>query len=346
VPVVSLSPSSLLASLSHRLVRGLRPLAMALSLIVTLPALAAAAPVSNGDDPLPARLALESSAAVVLDQDTGRVLYGKNAQSIAPIASITKLMTAMVVLDAELDMDEPITITHADADALRNTRSRLNEGATLRREELLRLALMSSENRAAAALSRAYPGGREAFIRAMNLKAQSLGLTGTRYADATGLSSSNVSTAEDLAALVRAAHTYPRIREFSTATSHEVVVGGRRLAYHNTNALVSNDNWDIGLSKTGFINEAGRCLVMQAVLAGRNVVIVLLDSWGKYARMTDALRIRSWMEGKVAPVIAARKPSTNARTAQARTVNAAPRKPAANKPRRAVRTERGRHTLS
>jgi D-alanyl-D-alanine endopeptidase (penicillin-binding protein 7) len=155
-----------------------------------------------------------------------------------------------------------------------------------------------------------------------------------------------VSTAEDLAALVRAAHTYPRIREFSTATSHEVVVGGRRLAYHNTNALVSNDNWDIGLSKTGFINEAGRCLVMQAVLAGRNVVIVLLDSWGKYARMTDALRIRSWMEGKVAPVIAARKPSTNARTAQARTVNAAPRKPAANKPRRAVRTERGRHTLS
>ena len=152
MPVVSLFPSSLLASLRHWLVRGLRPLAMALSLIVTLPVLAAAAPVHNGEDPLPARLALESSAAVVLDQDTGRVLYGKNAQNIAPIASITKLMTAMVVLDAELDMDEPITITHADADALRNTRSRLNEGATLRREELLRLALMSSENRAAAAL--------------------------------------------------------------------------------------------------------------------------------------------------------------------------------------------------
>jgi D-alanyl-D-alanine endopeptidase (penicillin-binding protein 7) len=242
------------------------------------------------------KLSLKSSAAVVLDQASGEILYGKNSQSIHPIASISKLMTSMVVLDAQLDPAELIMVTDEDVDYLRNTGSRLHVGAALSRDEMLRLALMSSENRAAAALSRAYPGGREAFVRAMNEKAASLGLQGTRFADATGLSSTNVSTAEDLATLVAHAHTYARIREYSTMRQHEVEVTGRKLAYHNTNGLVSNPGWGIGLSKTGFINEAGRCLVMQAQLAGRAVIIVLLDSWGKNTRSADALRVRQWLE--------------------------------------------------
>ncbi len=242
------------------------------------------------------KLSLKSSAAVVLDQSSGEILYGKNSQAIHPIASISKLMTSMVVLDAQLDPAELIAVTDEDVDYLRNTQSRLHVGATLSRDEMLRLALMASENRAAAALSRAYPGGREAFVRAMNEKALSLGLQGTRFADPTGLSSTNVSTAEDLAALVAHAHTYARIREYSTMRQHEVEVTGRKIAFHNTNGLVSNPGWGIGLSKTGFINEAGRCLVMQAQLAGRAVIIVLLDSWGKNTRSADALRVRQWLE--------------------------------------------------
>ena len=256
----------------------------------------AAGPAADAEEIPSAKLKLQSSAALVLDQISGRVLYGKNAHAIVPIASITKLMTAMVVLDAELDPEEPIAIADDDVDYLRGTHSRLKVGAVLARDDLLRLALMSSENRAAAALSRAYPGGREAFVQAMNLKAQLLGMSGSRFVDSTGLSSTNVSTAEDLSLLVRAAHRYGKIREHTTTAGYEVKAGGRRLAFRNTNGLVSSNKWDIGVSKTGFINEAGRCLVMQATLAGREVVIVLLDSWGKYSRQGDAPRIRKWLE--------------------------------------------------
>jgi len=251
----------------------------------------------ESDEALAAKLKLQSSSALVLDQQSGEVLYGKNAQAVVPIASITKLMTAMVVLDANLDSGEKILITQDDVDWLRGSHSRLRVGAQLSRDELLRLALMSSENRAASALGRSYPGGMEAFVHAMNLKAQMLGMNGSRFADATGLSSTNVSTAEDLATLVRAAHRYPNIREYSTSTAYEVSLGGRRpVAFRNTNRLVGSGAWDIGLSKTGYISEAGRCLVMQATLAGRAVIIVLLDSWGKYSRIGDANRIRKWLE--------------------------------------------------
>jgi D-alanyl-D-alanine endopeptidase (penicillin-binding protein 7) len=260
------------------------------------PAIAGRA-VSETDEALAAKLKLQSSAALVLDQQSGEILYGKNTQVVAPIASITKLMTAMVVLDANLDPEERIVITQDDVDWLRGSHSRLRVGALLTRDELLRLALMASENRAASALGRNYPGGPESFVRAMNLKAQILGMNGSRFADPTGLSSTNVSTAEDLATLVRSAHRYAKIREYTTSTGYEVSLGGRHpVAFRNTNRLVGTGAWDIGLSKTGFINEAGRCLVMQATLAGRGVIIVLLDSWGKYSRIGDANRIRKWLE--------------------------------------------------
>jgi D-alanyl-D-alanine endopeptidase (penicillin-binding protein 7) len=239
---------------------------------------------------------LKSNAALVLDQESGQVLYEKNIRSIAPIASITKLMTAMVTLDANLDPEERILINDGDIDWLKGTQSRLRVGAELSRDELLRLALMASENRAASALGRSYPGGKRAFVEAMNQKAQALGMTGTHFADPTGLSTGNVSTADDLAKLVFAAHGYPLIREYSTATSHTVRVAGRPQQFRNTNRLTMNSRWEIGLSKTGFINEAGRCLVMQATLAGRAVIIVLLDSMGKYTRIADATRIRTWLE--------------------------------------------------
>jgi D-alanyl-D-alanine endopeptidase (penicillin-binding protein 7) len=247
------------------------------------------------------KLSLRSTAALIQDQETGEILYGKNASTVAPIASITKLMTAMVVLDAGLDLNESITITTEDMDALRNTRSRLKPGATLTRDELLRVALMASENRAAAALGRTYPGGIEAFKQAMNHKAQMLGMSGSRFDDATGLSSGNVSSPEDLAKMVRAAHGYELIRSYTTLTGHEVQVAGRPLAYHNTNRLVANEAWHIGLSKTGFTNDAGRCLVLQAKLAERQVIIVLLDSWGKLSRIGDANRIRAWLEASIRP---------------------------------------------
>ena len=266
----------------------------------------------DSSDDTAARLKLNSSAALVVDQQSGEILYGKNAQAVAPIASLTKLMTAMVVLDAGLDPEERIAISQDDLDWLRGSHSRLRVGALLSRDELLRLALMASENRAASALKmgdechnrnraasalgRSYPGGIETFVRAMNLKAQLLGMNGTRFSDSTGLSSANVSTAEDLATLVRAAHRYPKIRDYSTSKGFEVSFGGRVHAFRNTNRLVGRGAWVIGLSKTGFINEAGRCLVMQATLAGRAVVIVLLDSWGKHSRIGDANRIRKWLE--------------------------------------------------
>ncbi|PWB51835.1 MAG: D-alanyl-D-alanine endopeptidase [Nitrosomonadales bacterium] len=243
------------------------------------------------------RLQLGSAVAMIVDQQSGETLFSRNAASQAPIASITKLMTAMVVLDAGLSMDEPITITEADVDWLRNSGSRLRVGTTLTRGETLQLALMSSENRAAAALARTYPGGMAQFVAAMNRKAAELDMRQTHFVDSTGLHSENVSTAEDLVKMVRAGYHYERIRQMSTAEGYDVVNdNGHRTAYRNTNALVKSPSWDIGLSKTGFINEAGRCLVMQAQIASRPVIIVLLDSWGKYTRIADANRIKKWLE--------------------------------------------------
>jgi D-alanyl-D-alanine endopeptidase (penicillin-binding protein 7) len=240
--------------------------------------------------------ALKSQAALVVDQDSGEVLLGKNAESKLPIASLTKLMTAIVTLDAELDPNEPVTITKADVDRLRGSHSRLQVGTTLSRDEMLHLALMASENRAASAIANSYPGGRDSCVLAMNLKAQLLGMTGTRFEDGTGLSGHNVSTAQDLAKLVQAAHAYPKIREFTTSTSYQVQVGRRTMRFGNTNNLTRSSRWEIGLSKTGYIAEAGRCLVMQVTLTGRSIIIVLLDSWGKYTRVGDATRIRQWLE--------------------------------------------------
>jgi D-alanyl-D-alanine endopeptidase (penicillin-binding protein 7) len=241
---------------------------------------------------------LGSSAALIVDAETGEVLYDKNAAAVVPIASITKLMTAVVVLEAGLPLDEPIEITRED---LANTRTArgftpLNRGVTLTRDELLRLALMASENRAAAALGRTYPGGLEAFVQAMNETAAELDMRDTRFVEPTGLSSENVSSAADLVKLVIAAKAYPLIREYSTAPSAEVRIGRRSMRFVNTNTLVRNANWEIGVSKTGFIRQAGRCLVMHANMSARSVVIVLLDSVGKYTRIGDANRIRQWLD--------------------------------------------------
>ena len=246
--------------------------------------------------PDPQRLHLESDKAVVFDARTGQILYAKNAERRAPIASITKLMTAMVVLDAKPDLRELLAVGEEDVDVLKGTRSRLKVGTLLAREEMLRLALMSSENRAASSLSRHYPGGREAFVAAMNQKAQALGLTDTRFEDPTGLTAANVSSPRDLAKMVDAAHQYPLIREFSTAAEGEFNIAGRQQQFRNTNTLVKSPAWEIGLSKTGYINEAGKCLVMQAWLNHKPTIIVLLDSWGKMTRIGDANRIKRWIE--------------------------------------------------
>jgi serine-type D-Ala-D-Ala endopeptidase (penicillin-binding protein 7) len=243
---------------------------------------------------------LRSSAALVLDSN-GRTLYAKNVTSVQPIASITKLMTAMVVLDAKLDLSELIAITDDDVDSLKHTSSRLRVGTMLSRDDLLHLALMASENRAASALARAYPGGAPAFIAAMNRKAAELGMRSTQFLDSTGLNRENVSTAEDLAKLVTAAHRYPLIQQYTTDTEHAVHTNaGRLLQFRNSNGLVRSDDWHIDVSKTGYIQEAGRCLVMQARIAATPVVIVLLDSWGKYTRIADANRIKKWVEVQLA----------------------------------------------
>lgn len=239
---------------------------------------------------------LRSSAVMVQDQSSGAVLLEKNSDAVVPIASITKLMTAMVVLDAHPGLDEMLTISTDDVDTLKNTRSRLAVGTQLSREDMLRLALMSSENRAASALSRHYPGGSAAFIAAMNHKAHELGLVDTRFFDSTGLNSGNVSSPRDLVKMVAASSRYPLIREFTTTTGYEVTLNGRTRRFVNTNALVSNPDWQIAVSKTGFTNEAGKCLVMQAWVNERPLVIVLLDSWGKLTRLGDANRIKKWIE--------------------------------------------------
>ncbi len=239
---------------------------------------------------------LRSAAVLVQDQSSGEVLFEKNSDAVLPIASITKLMTAMVVLDAKQGLRDVIDISIDEVDMLRGTRSRLAVGTELTREDMLRLALMSSENRAAAALARHYPGGTAAFVDAMNAKAKALGLQDTRFYDSTGLNAANVSSARDLSKMVAAAAKYPLVREFSTMAEYTVDIGGRPRAFHNTNALVRNSDWEIGVSKTGYINEAGRCLVMQAWLNQKPVIIVLLDSWGKLSRIGDANRIKRWVE--------------------------------------------------
>ncbi|MBO4120847.1 D-alanyl-D-alanine endopeptidase [Cupriavidus gilardii] len=241
-------------------------------------------------------LSLRSSVALVMDQNTNEVLFQKNAAAVLPIASITKLMTALVVMDARLPMDEVLTITEEDRDTEKHSSSRLRFGTQLTRQELLLLALMSSENRAASALGRHYPGGLPAFVQAMNRKARELGMNDTHFVDSSGLSSSNVSSAVDLARLVKAAYRNPTIRAFSTQTEHEVNVLGRTQHYVSTNRLVRGGNWEIGLQKTGFISEAGRCLVMQARIGGRDVVMVFLDSSGNLTRFADANRVRDWLE--------------------------------------------------
>jgi D-alanyl-D-alanine endopeptidase (penicillin-binding protein 7) len=241
---------------------------------------------------------LQSSGALVLDPATGQTLYSKNADHVAPIASITKLMTAMVVLDAKLDLEEALEITADDIDQVKHTSSRLPFGAHFRRDDLLRLALMASDNRAASALGRHYPGGLPAFVEAMNAKARSLGLTQTRYVDSSGLSPGNVSSPQDLGKLVTGALKYELIREYSTTRAVNVTLpeSKKKLTFVNTNGLVRASDWQIGLQKTGYISEAGKCLVMQAIIANQPVVIVLLDSWGRLTRIGDANRIRKWLE--------------------------------------------------
>ncbi|MEQ1667164.1 MAG: serine hydrolase [Sulfuriferula sp.] len=265
---------------------------------------------------------LSALSVLVLDQKDSQPLYQKNVDMETPIASITKLMTAMVVLDAHLDMAEMLEITQADVDKLRHTSSRLAVGTRLSRGELMHLALIASENRAASALSQNYPGGHAKFIAAMNHKAKTLGMAHTAFEDSTGLSSNNKSTAADLAKMVQAAVRYPLIHEITTTGNYEIIrsavvmVGRkhhkkaqtveRRVAFNNTNQLVRDQQWDIGLSKTGFINEAGHCLVMQAKIAQKPVIIVLLDAYGRYGRINDAKRIKAWLEQQSGEKVALR----------------------------------------
>jgi D-alanyl-D-alanine endopeptidase (penicillin-binding protein 7) len=242
-------------------------------------------------------LGLKSSVALVIDRQTDQVVFSKNATAVQPIASITKLMTALVVADAGLPLDEVVSVTQEDVQAtsVANSRSRLVLGTRLTRGEMLHLALMSSDNRAAHVLGRSYPGGLDQFVSAMNAKASELGMADTRYVEPTGLSSDNRSSAQDLSRLVRAAAEHSVIREYSTTPEAVVPVGRRQVQFRNSNGLVHNPEWDILIQKTGYIAAAGRCVVMQAQLAGRQFIMVLLDSAGKYSRIADAERLRKWL---------------------------------------------------
>ena len=243
----------------------------------------------------PDPLDLNSAVVLVLDQESGRTLYEKNASAVLPIASITKLMTALVVLETGDSMQELIEITEADVDTEKHSSSRVRVGATLTRGELLQLALMSSENRAAHALARRSRLGLTGFVAAMNVKARALGMNDTQYSDPTGLSSRNVSTARDLSRLVRVAADQPLVRQFSTATDMIASVPNQQV-FRNTNRLIRSGDWEIDVSKTGYISEAGRCLVMQVRIQGRPTTVVLLDAFASQARATDAMRIRRWLE--------------------------------------------------
>ncbi|OGB22150.1 MAG: hypothetical protein A3I66_17365 [Burkholderiales bacterium RIFCSPLOWO2_02_FULL_57_36] len=252
---------------------------------------------------------LKSHVALVMDQSTSEVLFEKNAQLALPIASITKLMTSLVVVESKQNMNELLTVTEEDIDREKNSYSRLRVGSQLTRANMLHIALMSSENRAASALGRHYPGGLPSFVAAMNAKAAGLGMTHTRFVEPTGLSSNNISSGRDLAKLVVAASQHPIIREYSTDSQYAVDPGWATLQYRNSNHLVANPEWEISLQKTGYISEAGRCLVMQAIIEGRSIVMVFLDSKGRLSRLGDASRIRKWLESV--------KPSVISRSAQA-----------------------------
>lgn len=260
--------------------------------VAARPSFGQMAGLHGANDPLD----LRSSVALVIDQDTHEVLLRKNDQAVLPIASLTKLMTGLVISDANLPMSEMITITQDDVDTEKGSSSRLAVGSTLSRGDMLHLALMSSENRAAHALGRTFPGGMDVFVSRMNARAQQLGMRDTRYVEPTGLSSRNQSSAHDLATLVATAYKEPVLRELSTSPGREIEVGRRTLQYNNTNRLVKNPQWDIGLQKTGYISEAGQCLVMQAQIAGRKLIMVFLDSAGKLSRIADAERVRRWIE--------------------------------------------------
>ena len=243
-------------------------------------------------------LELKSSVALVIDQDTREVLFSKNDSAVLPIASLTKLMTGVIISEGKLPTEELIEITQDDVDTEKGSSSRLRVGTVLSRGELLHLALMSSENRATHALGRTYPGGLVTFVALMNAKAKALGMKDTSYVEPTGLSSRNQSSAHDLATLVNFAYNDAKLRELSTSPTHQVAVGNRTLHFNNTNRLVKNPQWDIGLQKTGYISEAGQCLVMQVKIAGRKLIMVFLDSAGKLSRIADAERVRRWVESR------------------------------------------------
>lgn len=245
----------------------------------------------------PPPLALSSSAVLILDLKTRKVLYQKHADAVMPIASLTKLMTALVVLEAKQDMGETLAITGADVDRLKFSSSRLQVGTRLPRSTMLHLALMSSENRAASALGRHYPGGTRAFVAAMNAKARALGMQRTHYVEPTGLSSANVSSPEDLAKLVIAAEKHALIRRYSTDRQFTIRQGRRQTVYHNTDRLTASRRWKIRLQKTGYIWEAGRCMVLHATIKGRATIMVFLDAQGKFSRAADANRVRAWLTG-------------------------------------------------
>jgi len=291
--------SCLMASLlSGTALSGEKPVLIAAIKPDTRPGQAGASSVWNVLNP--GQLELKSESALVVDSQ-GNEVYAKQADEPQSIASITKLMTAMVVLDAKLSPDERITITRDDRDVIRHSGSRLQPGATLTRDQLLRLALMASENHAANALCRTYPGGRKAFVLAMNRKAKAIGMESSRFADPAGLDSGNIATARDMVKMVRAAMRYPLIRAATTTTTMSVYPykGRGELRYNNTNRLLKNAAWNIQLSKTGYINEAGRCLVMQTSIADQPLVIVLLNSFGKLTPFGDSNRIRKWIESSV-----------------------------------------------
>jgi serine-type D-Ala-D-Ala endopeptidase (penicillin-binding protein 7) len=270
-------------------------LGAAILLLVLVPSTAVHAAAAKAAAKKPTNVPdVRSASVLVMDREDASVIFSRKADVVAPIASITKLMTALVVLDSKQPMDELIEIAKKD----RGAGSRLAPGSKLSRSDLMHIMLMSSENRAAHALGRAYPGGEAAFVKAMNAKAKALGMTHTRFADPSGLSSANVSSPRDLARLVMASSRSEIIRTYSTSPSHAVRIGRAVVEYRNTNSLVKNPSWDIAVQKTGYISEAGQCLVMQTLIGDRPVIMVLLNSWGKYTRVADAKRIRQWLETK------------------------------------------------
>ncbi|MFL6708415.1 MAG: D-alanyl-D-alanine endopeptidase [Massilia sp.] len=280
-----------------RAARALLLCALALPLLIALPAQAAKrsrAGVASAAHPA----ALHSNSVLILDAGGKQVLYEKNAEAVVPIASLTKLMTALVVLEARQNMEEALAVTDLDVDQVKHAASRLRVGTVLSRADLLHIALMSSENRAASALGRNYPGGTAAFVAAMNRRAAALGMLHTRYVEPTGLSSENVSSAQDLAKLLIEAQRRPLIRRFTTDHEYAIAQGRRSTTYHNSNHLVASPAWDIVLQKTGYISEAGRCMILLARIDGRPVAMIFLDSQGTLTRFADADRVRNWLTSK------------------------------------------------